>query len=239
MYFFSMLTNRLLRRTARPTSRGGFTLVELLVVIGIIAILAGVALGPITNGIKQAQHNAALQTGRQIGQLCFAWSTDNNGVYPSDTTAVKIAQDLINANYASDPGLFGVSSQKTLNSTKPTVTGTAITLDKSNVSWCFTCVTLATSAGVTSSGTSDLIPLIYFNNGFGVSPTSPFPATAGTASHIGTYGTAAPFGNDGTAVFYKGNNAVYMKAGTGGVLGQVENFISANNQDTTTYVIAP
>src|SRR5882762_3180173 len=99
----NMLNNRLLCRTARSSSRGGFTLVELLVVIGIIAILAGVALGPITNGIKQAQHNAALQTGRQIGQMCFSYATDNtvNGnAYPADSTATAIAQDLINGSYA-------------------------------------------------------------------------------------------------------------------------------------------
>ena len=117
-----MLTNRLHRRTA--STRGGFTLVELLVVIGIIAILAGVALGPITNGIKQAKHNAALQTGRQIGQVCFSYATDNtvNGnAYPADKTAVAIAQDLMNANYVTDPSIFAVTSQAGINATPPKV----------------------------------------------------------------------------------------------------------------------
>ena len=232
-----MLNNRLVCRTARNSSRGGFTLVELLVVIGIIAILAGVALGPITNGIRQAQHNGAMQTGRQIGQLCFAFSTDN-GTYPADVTGLAIAQDLINANYATDPGLFGVTGQKGLNATKPTVTGTSITLDKSNVSWSFTCVTAATGGGCTSS-TSDLVPLLYFNNGFGIGVQANLKGTPGAAVHIGNYGSAAPFGTDGTAVFYKGNNAAYLKAGTAGTVGEVENFISANCQDTTNYAIAP
>jgi prepilin-type N-terminal cleavage/methylation domain-containing protein len=233
-----MLNNlRLLCRTAR-TSRGGFTLVELLVVIGIIAILAGVALGPITNGIKQAKHNASLQTGRQIGQMCFSFSTDNtaNGnMYPSDLTGYQIAQDLINASYASDPSVFAVAGQTGVAN----YSGAApVSLTSANCSWSFTCVALTTNAGITST-TSDLTPLVFFNNGAGTKLTTPFPVTAGTATNIGTLGASAPFGTDGIAVFYKGNNALYLKAGTGGTPGVVVNFISSNDTDTTTYLVAP
>jgi autotransporter-associated beta strand protein len=45
-----------------------FRLIEVAVVLGIIAVLAGVALGPITNGIKQAKHNPAMQLARQKAQ---------------------------------------------------------------------------------------------------------------------------------------------------------------------------
>ena len=234
-----MLNNRLLFRTARNSSRGGFTLVELLVVIGIIAILAGVALGPITNGIKQAQHNAAMQTGRQIGQMCFSYSTDNtaNGnAYPADGSGLLIAQDLINGNYATDPSVFGVPQQAGF--TKATTSGTVTTLVAASVSWSFTCVGLSTTGGLTSSA-SDLTPLVFFNNGAGVGLTTPFPASPGTAKSIGTLGANAPFQMDGTAVFYKGNNAVYLKAGVAGAApGVVPAFLSANDTDTTVYVIA-
>jgi prepilin-type N-terminal cleavage/methylation domain-containing protein len=112
-----MLTNRLYRRTARILSRGGFTLVELLVVIGIIAILAGVALGPITNGIKKAKQSGGMQTTRTIAVAEFAFSNDNNGSYPdtanqsggSGTAAAAVAQPLIAGGYTSDPSIYYIS----------------------------------------------------------------------------------------------------------------------------------
>jgi prepilin-type N-terminal cleavage/methylation domain-containing protein len=116
-YFDGMLNPlRLLYRTAR-SSRGGFTLVELLVVIGIIAILAGVALGPITNGIKKAKQSSGMQTTRTLAVAEFAFSNDNNGAYPdtanqsggSGTAAAAVAQPLIAGGYTSDPSIYYIS----------------------------------------------------------------------------------------------------------------------------------
>ena len=53
-----------------------------------------------------------------------------------------------------------------------------------------------------------------------------------------TYSSAAPFSTDGAAVFYKGNNAVYLKAGLDGTPGDITGFISANCTDTTNYSVA-
>jgi prepilin-type N-terminal cleavage/methylation domain-containing protein len=234
-----MLSNRLrlLCRTAHPSSRGGFTLVELLVVIAIIAILAGVALGPITNGLKIAKRNAYMQQGRQVGQVCFAFSTDNtaNGnAYPAATAAFTIASNLITAGYATDPNLFGIPGQTGF--TKATTSGTTSTLTAASCSWCFT--TLGSTTGVTTNA-SDLIPLVFFNNGFSTSPVgATFTMTSGGLG--ATITSAAPFQTDGIAIFYKGNNATYVKSSpvNSGTIA-APGFLSTNCTDTTTYTVAP
>jgi prepilin-type N-terminal cleavage/methylation domain-containing protein len=228
-----MLNIRLLVRTARKLSRGGFTLVELLVVIGIIAILAGVALGPITNGIRQAKHNAAMQQGRQIGQVEFSYATDNtaNGnAYPAASSAESIANNLITASYVSDPSVFCVSGANG-GQVVAKASGTTITLASNNITWNFTVLSTNTTGGITSSA-SDLIPLVYFSG-----QTVTYPVPTGGAS-LALSLTASPFGQDGIAVFYKGNNAAYLKAGTGGTPGTVVGFISVNCTDTTSYTTA-
>ena len=189
-------------------------------------------------GLKQAKHNTAMQFGRQIGQVCFSYATDNiaNGnLYPADSTGLAISQDLINANYVTDPSVFAIISQ--VGYQAPTSSGSAITLKQQSVSWSYTCVSLTTTGGLSSSA-SDLTPLVYFNNGFGTAVTPNLKGGGGAVSV--TYGADAPFGTDGVAVFYKGNNAVYLKAGlAGGSPGQITAFISANDTDSTTYTVAP
>ena len=86
-----------MKTNSQPTSRRGtrgFTLVELLVVISIIVILAGIATPAAVRALAQAERVRGLSNLRSVkGGLDF-FAADFGGEYPNESTAAELA-DLI------------------------------------------------------------------------------------------------------------------------------------------------
>jgi prepilin-type N-terminal cleavage/methylation domain-containing protein/prepilin-type processing-associated H-X9-DG protein len=85
----------------------GFTLVELLVVIGIIAILAAVSFGALQSAIIAAKRAKCTGNLHAIGTALNAFAGDNNEQYPQTSTQVP----LLIGGIAADTGKPGWMEQ--------------------------------------------------------------------------------------------------------------------------------
>lgn len=77
----------------RKLKANSFTLVELLVVISIIGLLAGLAVPAIQGGLDKAKQGVDVSNARQLGIIFFSEANDNNGIY-------RVNSDLTNAQAA-------------------------------------------------------------------------------------------------------------------------------------------
>src|SRR5215204_2985285 len=65
------------------SNQNAFTLVELLVVIGIIAVLIGVLLPALNKARESARASQCLSNLRQISQATIMWANDHKGKMPT------------------------------------------------------------------------------------------------------------------------------------------------------------
>ncbi len=74
----------------KKNNRKGFTIVELVIVIAVIAILAGVLIPTFSGVVKKAKENAALQEAKNEYTNVYAIALSNDGIIDTkdtDTTA--------------------------------------------------------------------------------------------------------------------------------------------------------
>jgi prepilin-type N-terminal cleavage/methylation domain-containing protein len=93
----------------RESKFRGFTLVELLVVIGIIALLISILIPALNSARERANRVKCLSNLRQMGQAEQIYALDNKGQYPRVAYVGGGAVYYFTGFYESDPFRGGLS----------------------------------------------------------------------------------------------------------------------------------
>lgn len=101
----------------------GFTLVELLVVIGIIALLIGILMPVLGKARDSANRTACLSNMRQLGMAFVMYTGENKGAFPYNTSFARPGNRLAPSG-GSYPAQYGKNLVKNFDFVDPSGSGT-------------------------------------------------------------------------------------------------------------------
>jgi prepilin-type N-terminal cleavage/methylation domain-containing protein len=182
-----------------------FTLVELLVVISIIGLLAGMAVPAIQGGLDKAKQQVDVSNARQVGMILFSDANDNDGTYSTNgsTLSVEIFTNLM--------GKGALTSTKVLAGQGYPAAVSTSSVTAANIA-------MAYVFGLTTSDDGQTPVLI----------------SKGVASPISATQVISGFTNGwkskGIVVYRVGNSAEFLKSGNSGApVGSVNLSLTTNS----------
>jgi hypothetical protein len=116
-----------------------------------VLLLLGLAIGPITPGVRHPVSSWSVQIAHVIGLAMDSYSRDHNGAYPGGKSSTEVFQRLIDGGYVEDPSIFFRSAYQADGK----LAATLKKLKPENVCWDVTIPV--------NSGSPDALPLIFFH----------------------------------------------------------------------------
>ncbi len=181
-------------RGLKKLKANSFTLVELLVVISIIGLLAGLAVPAIQGGLDKAKQQVDVSNIRQCGLIAFSYANDNEGNY-GGTNTNSVTSTAFFTNLVS---LGLLNSTKILAGNGYTAALATNNILVNNIAWGY-------NSPLTASDDGNL-PLFISKN-FG---------NRNIFSNISIATSTAGWKSKGIVVYQVGNSAAFIKSGANG-----------------------
>lgn len=184
-----------------------FTLVELLVVITIIGMLAGLAVPAINSGLNNARSAVDVKQGKGLAEVLVAAATDNSQIFPRNGTDFANAATSTNNASSCNEIFLGLITNGYLTTPKVLAgykitplasTNNLTSLSAVNIYWAY----------VAGLGMGESYPLLMTRNTFTGTLSSTNSLTLPDAS-LATSGT--PWGKAGVAVIDADSAARWLK----------------------------
>jgi len=182
-------------RRLKKLKANSFTLVELLVVISIIGLLAGLAVPAIQGGLDKAKQQVDVSNIRQCGLIAFGYANDNEGNY-SGTNTTRGQSSLSYFTNLVSLGLL--NSTKILAGNGYTAAASTGNILAINIAWGY-------NSPLNTSDDANL-PLFISKN-FG---------TGNTFSNVSITTATNGWKSKGIVVLRVGNSAEFIKSGSAG-----------------------